>query len=258
MAAPPVGRRARNRAARHDQLLAAATEIVAEQGLEGLTMQALADRVDCAVGTIYTYFSSKSALVAAMMSDAVQTLLAAYHRAARSWDDALERLEVDESVAALARILAFGRLFVAGPHLHPREFEFLQLLIGTPGSFISPDDIDPVLPHAFTMLAEIQVLLDAAVATGALAPASDRPGDDALQRALRWTGGMNGVLLLSHLGHHRDRLPTARVAEGEHLALGLTEDLLLAWGAPRSTLLSAREAVLSMAERGELLPAGAA
>lgn len=254
MATPPVGRRARNRAARHDQLLAAATGIVAEHGLESLTMQALADRVDCAVGTIYTYFNSKSALVAAMMSDAVRTLLASYHRAAHTWDDALDRRDVDDAVAALARILAFSRLFVAGRHLHPREFEFLQLLIGTPGSFIAPDDVDTVLPHAVTMLTEIQVLLDSAVAAGALAPAPDRPGDDAMLRALRWIGGMNGVLLLSHLGHHRERLPSERVSEGEHLALLLTEDLLLSWGAPRSTLLSAKEIVLSMAERGELLP----
>ena len=56
MTVKPMGRRALNRVARHSQLMAAATEIFEESGLAGLTMQAVAERVDCAVGTIYTYF----------------------------------------------------------------------------------------------------------------------------------------------------------------------------------------------------------
>lgn len=253
MTTQPTGRRARNRAARYDQLLAAATEIVTEQGLDGLTMQAVADRVDCAVGTIYTYFSSKSALMAAIMGNAVQTLLATYHQAARRWDEVLADRRTDDAVASLVRILAFNRLFVASAELHPREFEFLQLLISTPHQYISPDDVDPVLPHAFTLLTETQVLLDDAVATGALSTAQDRPGDDALRRTLRWIGATHGAMLVANVGA-RDRLPDETAFQRETLTQLVTEDLLLAWGAPRTSLLSAKETVLSMAERGELLP----
>lgn len=59
-AGQPTGRRARNRIARHDQLMTASMEILAQEGVEGLTMMAVAERVGCAVGTIYTYFDSKS------------------------------------------------------------------------------------------------------------------------------------------------------------------------------------------------------
>jgi AcrR family transcriptional regulator len=250
----PVGRRAKNRAARYDQLLAAATEIVTEDGLDGLTMQAVADRVDCAVGTIYTYFTSKSSLMAAIMSNAVQTLMGTYHAAARRWDDVLGERDVDEAVAALTRILGFSRLFVASSRLHPREFEFLQLLISTPDTYIAPEDVDPVLPHAFAMLTETQVLIDHAVTVGALVPTADRAGDDPLRRTLRWVGGMHGAMLVSNVGA-RGKLPDEDAFEGGHLAHLLTEDLLLAWGAPRSSLLMAKETVIAMHERGELLPA---
>mgnify|MGYP000349585698 CR=1 FL=1 len=46
--------------------VAAATRQISTTGEELLhTMQAVADRVDCAVGTIYTYFNSKASLIAA-------------------------------------------------------------------------------------------------------------------------------------------------------------------------------------------------
>ncbi len=76
-----TGRRARNRATRLQQLIDAASAIVAEKGLDGLTMQEVAERVDCAVGTIYTYFASKSALLAALQVNAIRVLGESYEQA---------------------------------------------------------------------------------------------------------------------------------------------------------------------------------
>src|SRR6476661_1943441 len=149
MGPEPTGRRARNRIARHDQLLRSASEITNEVGLDGLTMQAVADRVDCAVGTIYTYFESKSALIAALQISAIQTLLGTYHASAARWDEALE--DTDEAVAALVHLIAFGRLFVAGPDVHPREFELLQMLITSRERVVSTDDSVAVVPHAMIL-----------------------------------------------------------------------------------------------------------
>ena len=112
MTTRPTGRRALNRAARHDQLMSAATDIVTEEGLHGLTMQAVAERVGCAVGTIYTYFDSKSALLSALQVSAIQILMASYHEAAEMWEAELAESDLrkrDALASALEMHLDFGR-----------------------------------------------------------------------------------------------------------------------------------------------------
>jgi len=249
----PVGRRARNRAARHDQLLAAAGELVGEHGLDGLTMQAVADRVDCAVGTIYTYFASKSSLVAALQTAALQTLMTTYHRCAEQWDQALAEADTDESVASLVRIMAFGQLFVAGAHIHPREFELLQLTITARDQTTTSEDRLAVLPHVLAILAEARVLIDAAMEGGALAPVSARSGDDSLRRTLRWAGGLEGAYMIGNNGN--PALPEPDAFDAGALAQMLTEDVLLAWGAPSRTLEIAVERLERLRAGRVLLPA---
>ena len=63
-----TGRRQRNRAARHSQLVSAAGSIVAEKGLDGLTMGEVAERVDCAVGTIKSRVNRARKRLASLMS----------------------------------------------------------------------------------------------------------------------------------------------------------------------------------------------
>lgn len=249
----PLGRRARNRAARHDQLIAAASAIVAEEGLDAVTMQGVAERVDCAVGTIYTYFPSKSALMAALQTNAVQTLMHTYHRSAEGWDDALARDGVDEAVASLVRLMAFGQLFVSGPVLHPQEFEFLQLLLMARERVIAIEDAKASVPMALTLVAETVVLIDTAVSAGALASHADRPEDDSLARTLRWFGGLDGCLLVSNVS--TEHVPDPGSFDARRLSQLLTEDLLLAWGAPRRTLDAAKDVLARLEDDGELLPA---
>ncbi len=119
MTTQPTGRRAANRLARHDQLLTAATAIISESGLSGLTMQAVSERVNCAVGTIYTYFSSKSALLAELQVGAITTLIGTVEQGRVMWDEEIDAAGLDEASAALVRLVALGHLFVAGPDPPP-------------------------------------------------------------------------------------------------------------------------------------------
>jgi AcrR family transcriptional regulator len=57
-------------------LLEAAWDLAHEVGLAGLSQRALADRVDLAQPSFYSYFSSKNDLYDAMYADANETLLA--------------------------------------------------------------------------------------------------------------------------------------------------------------------------------------
>ncbi|CAN5683175.1 hypothetical protein BH10ACT3_BH10ACT3_17840 [soil metagenome] len=258
----PTGRRARNRAARHDQLMTAATDIVTEQGLEGLTMQAVAERVGCAVGTIYTYFSSKSSLLSALQASSIQTLMSSYHEAADMWEDELSQSDLDEAVAALVRLVAFGRIFVASTDLHPREFELLQMLITIKQDLTTNEDRDSVLPIALALINAFRVLIDEAIEVGALTPVPVEAGTDPIQdpnssinRTLRWAGGLNGAMLVSNVGVDPARI-NPDLFDGARLALSLADDMLLGWGAPARTLASAHVFVDGMHSRGRLLPAG--
>lgn len=252
---PTLGRRARNRAARQDQLLAAASDIVEEAGLDGLTMQGVADRVDCAVGTIYTYFSSKSALIAALQTAAVQRLLATYHLAAGKWDTWFtESGASDEAVESLVRVLAYGQLFVAAPELHPREYELLQLAINSPERLVNPDDVQAITPHALALVAEGLVLVNAAVGAGALSGPDTSRGDDGLRRLLRWIGALDGALLVSNANLAAMPETEAASFEPRRLAQLVTEDLLLAWGAPAKVLQAARDQLDRMRRAGSLIP----
>lgn len=253
-----TGRRARNRAARHEQLMAAATEIIAESGLDGLTMQSVAERVDCAVGTIYTYFTSKSALLAALQVEAVRTMEDSSRRSRELWDSEIDAAGLDDALASLVRLVAFNHLFVAGPVLHPREFELLQLLIATPRRLLTDDDINTVLPHSLALLESLRVMIDDAEAVGALSPREEvGPAQgQSLLRCIRWSGAMNGALMVSNVpqgptGMARDLL------DGPTLSLQLGNDILLGWGAPPRTLAAANTFVADLGARDLLLRAGA-
>ena len=72
------GKRALNRLARHRDYLQTALRIATEEGLDALTMQRLAGEVDAAIGTVYTYFPSKGALLAEVQREAIDRLLGSY------------------------------------------------------------------------------------------------------------------------------------------------------------------------------------
>ena len=239
MTAVTSGRRAQNRVARNNDLLGAATEIIVRDGLEGLTMQAVADSVGCAVGTIYTYFDSKSALLSALQVAAIQTLIATFGSSSESWETAISQADLEPDAAALIRLVAIGQLFIAAGDVHEHEFDLLQMLISTPKDLTSDQDREAVIPLALGLLDTVRVLIDQAILAGALTLSSS---DSAVNRAVRWAGGLNGALLVSNVGID-DQRKVASLFDGNVLALRLADDLLLGWGASQTNLESAHRFV---------------
>ncbi len=229
------GRRELNRETRNHDLLLAATETIATEGVEGLTMQAVADNVGCAVGTIYTYFDSKSGLLAALQVNAIQTFIDTFTASAESWEHAISKADLDPAVAALARLVAIGQIFVAAGDIHEREFDLLQMLISTPADLTTDSDRQDVIPLALELLDTVRVFIDLAILVGALSLPSS---DSSVSRAVRWAGGINGALLVSNVGIEASRKnPT--IFDGQAIALSLAQDLLLGWGAPLHDLEAA-------------------
>jgi AcrR family transcriptional regulator len=237
--AVPPDRRSRKREARRDALLDLALDLVDEHGVDGLTMAALAEAGDYATASLYTYFASRSALVAALQERALRVLGQVADDGLASWDLAIDEADaVSAEVAALARLCGFSDLFLAAPVQHRREFRLQQQLLVTPG-VEDAADAGSVVPVAMHVLGVPQRLLAAAADAGALSrggPLADPLGDavDAsLARTLAWVVALNGALLTDGLV---TGLPTTGSALGSHL----TDALLTGWGARPEPLADAR------------------
>ncbi|WP_327181345.1 TetR/AcrR family transcriptional regulator [Streptomyces sp. NBC_01334] len=59
----PVGRRERNKQEKFDRIVAAATELFAEHGIDEVTTQQIADKADIGTGTLFLYAKTKGELL---------------------------------------------------------------------------------------------------------------------------------------------------------------------------------------------------
>lgn len=220
--------------------MALAGQIVERDGVDALTMAALADAADYAPASLYTYFSSRSALLAALQTQALQRLGAVADAALAGWSSALATLQPapEPRTAALVRLVAFSDLFLAAPQRHPYEFRLQQQLLVTDG-VQDPGDLAAIVPVAFHVLDVPRRLLAAAVEAGALTARAadtdpiDQPLDGALVRTLTWITALNGALLV-------DGLTAGVPVTGALLGDELTDALLIGWGADRDGLTAAR------------------
>ena len=242
--AAPAGRRARNRLERHRAFLQTAKAVVASEGLEALTMQRLATDLDCAVGTAYTYFPSKSALVAELQRDAIETLTESYLLFRGRFDTGVASAESTSAVVSLAHLVGFGRFWVATFDTFPEEARLLQLLMSEPGrSVIADDDVGRVIPAAMRLLAHARTAFAGAAAAGALAKG------DPMERTIVFAAALNGMLLVDRLA----RIDPA-MFDGTRLAFSTIDDLLRAWGADPTALEAAGERIHALAATGPLAP----
>jgi AcrR family transcriptional regulator len=237
------GRRERNRLARHRSFLRTAMSIVGTEGLDGLTMARLADDLDCAVGTVYTYFPSKGALVAAVQREAIEKIGASYLVIRAETDRLIGERGPGPVVAALARAVGLGRFWAAAPETFPEEAHLLQLLMTDPREVLGPDEGAANVPSALRHLDQGRAILDQAVEVGAL-----RPGEP-WARVVSWVAAVNGVAQTSRLAVYDQQL-----FEGRGLADQLNVDLLRGWGADEAALAEAVALVDELAARGPLAP----
>ena len=237
----PDDRRERAREEKRRRYLAAATRIIDREGLAGITMQALADELDCAVGTVYTYFPSKAALIAALQQQAVDALHASYRTGRAQWDEVLAEEELEPGFAVLVHLVAFGGFFAAASVVLADEFALQRRLLTERPPASSREETRRALPVLLRLLEIPCGLLEEATELGGLRP------DDQRERALRWVAALDGVLLLDALA------PIDRhLFRAQHHARCLTGDLLVGWGAERADVETAASHVDRLAALGPL------
>lgn len=194
----------RRRAATLDRIAEEALALVAESGIDGLTMSALAKRVDYTAPALYRYVPSKGALIAEL-----NRRILAEHRArlATAWADgptptvALERAAVE-----LIRHAAE----------QPQAFGVVAITLGDPRRLVE-DDAPAHMLELVGLIGDIARQLSAATEAGELTAGEPR------ERAVRWLFALFGTLPLAKLSRFDPRLAPERVT------LALAHDLLAAW-----------------------------
>ncbi len=89
---PAERRRERNRRLMRQEILDAARAIIADEGIESLSMRALAARVGMSAPTVYDYFESKDGVLNGLFTDAVLHFATAFDQALEGANSSKERL----------------------------------------------------------------------------------------------------------------------------------------------------------------------
>jgi AcrR family transcriptional regulator len=220
-----------------------ALRIVTTEGLGALTMQRVTDDVGCATGSIYHYFGTKGALVAAVQLEALQILGRSLLESRVHLEELLQEREVGPDMAALMRVVVAARFWVAAEDVFPREIELCRRLFTEPGEVLAVDEAAPVTSPARDLLDVAKMLLDAAVEQRVL------PAGSNVDRSIVLLAGTTGVMLTSVLSRWDDQL-----FEGQRLAHTMLLDLLTAWGADPDQLAEADQVATVLAEQGDLIP----
>jgi AcrR family transcriptional regulator len=235
-----IGRRERNRLARHRSYLDTALHLATTEGLAAVTMQRLADELDCAVGTVYTYFPSKGALVAEVQREAIDRLAASYLVLVGELDARLPASEPVE-VATLTHVLAVARFFIDADITYPEETRLLQILMSATEPAMPDADATRVVPSAMRLLGYAHDRIVAAVDAGSLA------AGDASDRTVTLAAAVSGVLQVGRLARW-----DAELLDGHRLANAFVDDLLTGWGAEVGALAAADAHVVALRATGPL------
>lgn len=240
-----LGRRERHRLERHGEFLRAAMRIVFAEGLEALTMQRLADEVDYSVGSVYTYFPSKSALVAELQRAAIEVLDDSCARFEARFARELGNRARDAGARSLALVVGYARFWADTFETFPEEARLLQRLMSDTSSTIADEDVSRILPAALRLLDRLRRALDGAADSGALEEG------DSMRRTVTLAASLNGVLQLDHVARVDPDL-----FDGRRLAATLVEDLLRGWGAEAPAIAAAARRVATLTESGPLASKG--
>lgn len=237
-----LGPRERNRLSRHRSYVTAALHVVFAEGLDALTMQRLAAEVGASVGSVYTYFPSKGALIAEVQREAIERLASSAVVLGTDVDHAVAERDLTPDAAALAPIAAFGRFWLTASDAFPEEMRLLLLLLSEGDETVPPADAGRVVPAAVRLLGLAEQRIERAVAAGVL---SEAEGAD--RRTVALAAALTGCVQLAVV-ERWDRDLLAPRSTGR----SVLDALLGGWGADRAAIVEAHALVDQLEATGPL------
>jgi AcrR family transcriptional regulator len=216
-----------------ERILSTAMTLLDNDGVDGMTIGKLAAELDYTKGALYRYFSSKSALVAALQ---VRSLKRVHHHFTETWETARASLTtLDDRSSSLALILVTTRFYASLERELPADFALIRLVVGDSRQLLPREDVTPVMDAMLDLLQDVASLIRAAEETGAL-----QPGDP-LQRAVILWAGTHGNVLTGKFVRYDAELFAPLLLVDE-----LTKTLLVGWGATPALLNLASDATEEM------------
>lgn len=223
----------RKREARVRGFLRTATEIIAERGIDGFTLQEVTAAHGISVGAIYRYFPSKNALIAELQRRIVRVLSDAIGACRDNADEWAAAAGVDAKTRALLGIAVAGPFYAAYARDYPSEFGLIAKSLGDQHYLIEDNDARRI----FTVSAADFCSLAAPIA--AAADKGHLTRGNAVERALILWAGLHGLAQLRKLNRLAPNL--FRV---DRLIREYVETLLAGWGADRKALAAAYDLIV--------------
>lgn len=116
---PPPGRRERNKQAKLERIIAAASELFAARGVDEVTTQQIADAADIGTGTLFLYARTKGELLLLVQNHHYANSLERGIEAAASTSNALDAI-----MALLLPVIECNRVQVENGRTYLREMLF--------------------------------------------------------------------------------------------------------------------------------------
>ncbi len=162
-------------------ILEAAQEIIAEKGLNGLSLRELARRIDYSPSGLYEYFNSKDEIVTAIRAEGLELMR-----------DYLNRVPAD--LAPSERLMQLGLAYLDFAHNHPEHFRLIfSHLTSERGSF--NEQLADESPYHILLQA-----VQAAIEAEELAPGEDYSLEEIAYSLWSLVHGM-AMLQQTHLCH---------------------------------------------------------
>ena len=137
LASQPVGRRERNKQQKLDRITAAASELLAEHGIEDVTTQQIADKADIGTGTLFLYAKTKGELLLLVQNAHYAEALQQGRADAETTPDVLDAvLAIVRPIVECNRVQVdngrtYLREMVFGDPAEPRHAEALSIVAQT-------------------------------------------------------------------------------------------------------------------------------
>lgn len=225
-------------------ILSTALDILTTEGHEGLTMQRIADTLECGVATIYRLFPSKDALIGELQLDALAFLGASWEAGIAHLEATMEESGLDERERGLTRVLATGWFWVVAEERFPHEVEMSRRVVVDRSTVVPEEQAARIQAAALELFERGRATLHAAAEHGALDPG------EAAERAIVLVSTIFGIAVTANGSRwdlaiiDRDRV--AREAVCSHL---------VGWGAPPEAVAKAADLLLTELKAGWLAPA---
>ena len=169
---------------RRAQVVAAARSLMVRHGVAAVSMRAIAAAAGVSPAALYLYFPDKRVLMAAVVDDLFQGLLAAFTEAVAS---------ASASPEPFARLAALLDAYVRWGLEHPEEYRlmFMTPVVGVAGQRPGAPDGRPVSPNGAATFAVIAAEIGRLMAAGHV-----RPGEAEAIAQQIWAGGHGLVSLM--------------------------------------------------------------